>query len=90
MIVRPCAFSEWLKPLTGLPVRMSYAKMFCAAISPVPPAATPGGRALVKLPVTYTVLPTSTWLQATPLICHVGKASALTVAGVPVAGAVSA
>ena len=53
--------------------------MFCAGTSPGPPTATPGGRAFVKLPVTYTVLPTTAWLHTTPLICQVGRASAPTV-----------
>src|SRR5664279_1228754 len=64
--------------------------MLLAVTSPAPPAATPGGRALVKLPVAYTVLLTTTWLQTTPLICQVGNTSALTVAGTPAAGPVSA
>lgn len=37
-----------------------------------------------------TVVPTTTWLQTTPLICQVGRTSALTVAGVPDGGVVSA
>src|SRR6476661_2192003 len=64
--------------------------MFSAVTSPVPPGATPGGRALVKLPVTYTMLLTTTWLQTTPLICQVGNASALMVGGTPAGGLVSA
>src|SRR4051794_20674086 len=55
--------------------------MFDAAISPAPPAATPGGRARGNEPVTNTVSPTIAWLHTTPLICHVGSASAETVAG---------
>ena len=46
------------------------------------PAAAPAGRALVNFPVAYTVLPTTTCDQTTPLICTVGSASAVTVAGV--------
>src|SRR5450631_3117359 len=64
--------------------------MLDAATSLGLPTAVPGGRALLKLPVAKTVLPTMTWLQTTPLTCHVGNASALTVGGVPGSGAVSA
>ena len=52
------------------------------AISPAPPTATPGGRAVLKAPVAKTVLPTTTWLQTTPLICQVGRTSTETVGGV--------
>ena len=54
------------------------------------PAAEPDGRALVKLPATKAVLPTTTVFHTTPLIWGVGSASALTVAGVPGGGVVSA
>src|SRR3954453_10350722 len=43
------------------------------------PAAAPAGRALAKLPPTYTVFPTTTCAQATPSIWTVGSASAVTV-----------
>jgi len=41
-----------LNALTRLPVVMLKAKMSLAVTSPAPPVGTPGGRALVKLPVT--------------------------------------
>ena len=88
-MVRPCAFSEWLKEVIRAPVVMLYASRLDRVVSLLP-AAEPDGRALLKLPVTYTVLPTVTWAQATPSICTVGSASAVTVAGVPAGGAESA
>jgi len=48
---RPWPFSECWNEATRSPVRMSNAKMFCALTSCELPAAVPGGRALVKLPV---------------------------------------
>src|SRR6187431_2199778 len=45
------------------------------------PGAAPAGRAVAKLPPTYTVLPTTAWVQATPSICAVGSASPATVSG---------
>src|SRR3954454_11987005 len=86
----PCPFIWWLKEATRLPVEMSNANTLFASTSPVPPTATPGGRARVNWPVTYAVLPTTTESQTTPLTCQVGRPSADTVAGVPGAGAVSA
>src|SRR3954451_1012912 len=64
-------------------------KLFWATC-PAPPAATPAGRAVVKLPPAKTLLPTTACDHTTPLTCHVGSASAETVAGVPAGGAVSA
>src|SRR6478735_4503724 len=63
---------------------------FPTATSPAPPTATPGGRAVAKAPPAYTVFPTVAWLHTAPFTCHVGRASALTVAGVPTGGSVSA
>src|SRR4051794_21361854 len=64
--------------------------MFDRGVSFVP-AGDPAGRAEVNSPVAYTVLPTTTWSQTTPLICTVGSASALTVVSVTGGtGAVSA
>src|SRR5690348_10997260 len=55
------------------------------------PAADPAGRAWLKLPVAYTVLPTTTCDQTTPLTCTVGSESAETVDSVTGGtGAVSA
>src|SRR5690349_21535358 len=64
--------------------------MLLATTSPAPPAATPGGRARVNEPVTYTVSPMMAWLHTTPLICQVGSASAVTVGGGTSAAAASA
>ena len=52
------------------------------------PGAAPAGRALVKEPAAYTVLPTTTWVQTTPLTCTVSNGSVETVAG-PLGGWVS-
>ncbi len=54
------------------------------------PFAAPLGRALVKEPPAYTVLPMTIWLQTTPLIWGAGSASLVTVAGSVPVGAVSA
>ena len=90
VIARPCAFSVGAQVVIRLPVLRLYASTFARAVSLVP-AAAPAGRAEVNLPVAYTVLPTTTWSQTTPLICTVGSESAETVAGVPLdVGAVSA
>src|SRR3712207_8776508 len=55
--------------------------MLCRHTSPTP-AGAPAGRAVLNRPATYTVLPTTTCAQATPLICTVGSGSAVTVTGV--------
>src|SRR5665647_2393112 len=68
-----------------LPVRMSYASRFARGTVLTPTAAR-AGRAVLKLPATYTVLPTTTCCQATPLIWAVGSPSEDTVVGVVVLG----
>src|SRR4029453_10100335 len=58
--------------------------------TPWVPGAAPAGRASLKVPPTYTLLPMITWAQATPLCWTVGSPSAATVAGIPAPGVVSA
>jgi hypothetical protein len=87
---RPWPFSLWSKVVIRFPVVMSWASRFARATRPGLLTGVPAGRALAKLPVTYTVLPTTTSAQATPSICTVGNGSALTVAGSPDGGDVSA
>ena len=57
---------------------MSKASRFARGVRFVP-AAAPAGRALLKRPPAYTVLPTTAWDQTTPSICTVGSRSAVTV-----------
>src|SRR6478735_4078738 len=45
------------------------------------PGAAPAGRAVLNLPPTYTVLPTTSWVQTTPFTCTVGRPSAVTPEG---------
>src|SRR4051794_35042778 len=51
-----------------------------------PPCVAPAGHACVKLPAAYTVLPTVTCAQTTPLSWTVGSGSADTVVGVAGSG----
>src|SRR5664279_3956774 len=52
--------------------------MLLAVTSPAPPPATPGGRALVKLPVAYTVLLTTLVERFAPLVTSVVRTFRMT------------
>src|SRR3954447_439098 len=78
-MIRPWPFSEWFHDVIT-PVVRSNATRFARGVS-LTPGSAPAGRALVKRPVAYTVLPTVTIDHTTPLTCTVGSASALTVSG---------
>src|SRR3954452_45410 len=89
MMLRPCPFSVWLKVVIRAPVVRLNASILARGVVLVP-AAAPAGRALVKLPVAYTVFPTVTIDHTTPFTWTVPRPSAATVAGVPASGRVSA
>src|SRR3712207_559165 len=85
---RPWPFSRWLKDVRA-PVCRLKATRFWRAVTLVPGAA-PAGRAWVKLPVAYTVLPTVTIDHTTPLTWTVPRPSADAVGGFAVLGGVGA
>src|SRR4051794_24870028 len=72
--------NDSLQP-AGAPVAALNAAKLTAACSPVPPAATPGGRMAEKVPPAKTVPPAWASAYTMPFVCQVLRVSAVNVTG---------